>query len=450
MIGEMALEALLVGRQAEEPVALGQPLERHVGMVRADDAPRRLDHVGGGPEALVRAVPALVRAEVDVAVGVGPADHLLGGPDMVGIGRPDEPVGRDREGRLGRPEQRDLLVDELARRAALVDRRLGDVDRVLVGAGQEARVVAQHPVPAGDGVGADDLVQRVQPGLVVGVRDGRGQVVAGSVGHGRRMVAGRLARTVLLLSAPMPEHQREPGTRPRIAYLSYSSGEYDARSFRMARSAIAAGWDVTVYSRWHRGLPAVEERDGYRLVRVPHDWRFLVPGLRRVMRRRYRAAMRRKPVSSTPGSAPGSTRRFRFRPLERWHWWQRVREFPLQPMGWSIGLDEVAEPADIWHGMWAGSLPALARMRRKHGGRTIYDSRDVFMRSRKFARLGRPGRDVLEWAERRWARAADRVLTVNDGYAGLLEEQSARPAAERGDELLGDLDATVSRAGPHP
>ncbi len=225
----------------------------------------------------------------------------------------------------------------------------------------------------------------------------------------------------------MPEHQREPGARPRIAYLSYSSGEYDARSFRMARSAIAAGWDVTVYSRWHRGLPAVEERDGYRLVRVPHDWRFLVPGLRRVMRRRYRAAMRRKPVSSTPGSAPGSTRRFRFRPLERWHWWQRVREFPLQPMGWSIGLDEVAEPADIWHGMWAGSLPALARMRRKHGGRTIYDSRDVFMRSRKFARLGRPGRDVLEWAERRWARAADRVLTVNDGYAGLLEEQLRVP-----------------------
>ena len=31
---------------------------------------------------------------------------------------------------------------------------------------------------------------------------------------------------------------------------------------------------------------------------------------------------------------------------------------PAQPMGWSIGLDEVAEPADIWHGMWAGSLPA--------------------------------------------------------------------------------------------
>ena len=96
-------------------------------------------------------------------------------------------------------------------------------------------------------------------------------------------------------------------------------------------------------------------------------------------------------------------------------------------MGWAVALDDVVEPADIWHGMWAGSLPALARMRRRHGGRTIYDSRDIFMHSRKFARLGRPGRNLLEWAERRWARGADRVLTVNDAYAELLEEQLRVP-----------------------
>jgi glycosyltransferase involved in cell wall biosynthesis len=92
-------------------------------------------------------------------------------------------------------------------------------------------------------------------------------------------------------------------------------------------------------------------------------------------------------------------------------------------MGWAVALDDVVEPADVWHGMWAGSLPALARMRRRHGGRTIYDSRDVFMHSRQYARLGRPGRNLLEWAERRWARGADRVLTVNDAYAELLEKQ---------------------------
>ncbi len=96
-------------------------------------------------------------------------------------------------------------------------------------------------------------------------------------------------------------------------------------------------------------------------------------------------------------------------------------------MGWAIALDDVVEPADIWHGMWAGSLPALDRMRRRYGGRAVYDSRDVFMHSRKFARLGRPGRTLLEGVERRWARRADHILTVNDSYAGLLEKQLRVP-----------------------
>ena len=89
----------------------------------------------------------------------------------------------------------------------------------------------------------------------------------------------------------------------RIAYLSYSTGEYDARTYRMARSAIAAGFRVRVYSRWVRGLPAIEARDGYALVRVPVDWRFLVPGLRRVARRRMQArfdAALRAPAPARP------------------------------------------------------------------------------------------------------------------------------------------------------
>ncbi len=84
----------------------------------------------------------------------------------------------------------DLLVDEGARRRPSLGRLLGDVDRVLVGPGQEARVVPDHPVPARDHVGADHLVQRVQAGPVVGVGDRRGQVEAVGRRHGRPMVAG--------------------------------------------------------------------------------------------------------------------------------------------------------------------------------------------------------------------------------------------------------------------
>jgi glycosyltransferase involved in cell wall biosynthesis len=271
--------------------------------------------------------------------------------------------------------------------------------------------------------------------------------------------------------------------RPRLAYLSFSTGVFDARSIRMARSAVAAGYEVTIYARWEPGLRPIEEGVGYRVVRVPADWRYLVPGLRGPSIRRAEkamaTAMARPPIGSPgpgparspepidgsgdaagpipasqrdlsrPGAAPARSagvrpvgRRARFgRPVlgvplisnlvaaaDRLQ--RVVKAFPLRPLGWALALDRVIEPADVWHGMWAGSLPALARMRRRHGGATIYDSRDVYMLSRDLARLRAPFRSILGALERRWARAADRVLTVNEPYADLLATQlGIRPPA---------------------
>ena len=84
---------------------------------------------------------------------------------------------------------------------------------------------------------------------------------------------------------------------------------------------------------------------------------------------------------------------------ERWHWWRAIRSFPSAADGLGRSPSTTsAEPADIWHGMWAGSLPALDRLRRRHGGRTIYDSRDVYMQSRELRPARPPGRYLLESA----------------------------------------------------
>src|SRR5829696_2865899 len=199
-----------------------------------------------------------------------------------------------------------------------------------------------------------------------------------------------------------------PGSRPRLGILSFSSGEFDARSFRIARSAIAAGYHVTMYTRWHPGQQPVEERDGYRLIRAPFDWRFSLPWMRRRLREEARRAMAEAArmhadakagddsreewpeavqVADDPAAAgaPLALRiaRLPFRIVRRvirrvrrvYRRWTRVAMiFPLRPMGWAVALEDVVEPADVWHGMWAGSLPALVRVRRLHGGRTIYDS----------------------------------------------------------------------------
>ena len=231
-----------------------------------------------------------------------------------------------------------------------------------------------------------------------------------------------------------------PARKPRIAYLSFGTGEYDARTFRMARSAIRAGYDVTVYARWYPGrrLPLVEQHDGFRLVRVPFEWQLAVPGLRGWMQRRLAPALAASAARTAAGGGGPATvvvppARPLWRRIARRTWrvvgrpyrgWRRLlRLFPLFPLGWAAALEDAAEPADIWHGMWAGSLPALLRLRRRHGGRAIYDSRDVFMQAREMAAAGWPGRAVLEHLERRWARSVDHVLTVNDDYARLLVEQ---------------------------
>jgi glycosyltransferase involved in cell wall biosynthesis len=266
---------------------------------------------------------------------------------------------------------------------------------------------------------------------------------------------------------------------PRIAYLSYSSGEYDGRTQRMAETALAAGYEVIVYARWQRGLPLEEQRPGYRVVRIPVIPELVWPWRRAGGRRRLAEIMAGRgegpageasavssdaegagdtaasivattattaseptagtaapPTRSLPRKAAGRVarigkgvlrrtrraltaipRRVRNVPL-----WKAAMLFPVHPLGWAIPLEAYAEPADIWHGMWAGSLPALVRLRRKHGGRTIYDSRDVYMRARGFQRLGALVAPFA-YLERRWAHKVDAVLTVSDQYADMLVPQ---------------------------
>ena len=211
-------------------------------------------------------------------------------------------------------------------------------------------------------------------------------------------------------------------SRGRVAYLTYGSGLFDARTYRMARSAIEAGYEVTVYARWEPGLPLVETFDGYRLVRAPWTWQHAVPGLARFARPRERA--RPTPEMRRPGAhVPWIVRPLRAAKRGV----NLLQKYPGRPLGWARALDRVAEPADIWHGSWAGTLPAMDRLRRRFGGRAIYDSRDVYMESRKLARAPRVLRALLGRLERRWARRMDGVITVNDAYAAVLARRFGIP-----------------------
>jgi glycogen synthase len=224
-------------------------------------------------------------------------------------------------------------------------------------------------------------------------------------------------------------------TRPRLAILSFSSGEFDARSARVARSAVRAGFEVVVYARLQHGLPPIEQREGYRVVRAPANWWLAVPVLRTLRRRRHPGFAALATATPEPPRSGQQGRRLTPTPTARilsamgrvGDAIRAILMFPVRPLAWSYTLADVVQPADLWHGMWAGSLPALTTHSRRLGGRTIYDSRDVYMHSRLFAATFRPLQAVLARIERRWARRVDRVITVNEPYAELIAKQLGVP-----------------------
>jgi glycosyltransferase involved in cell wall biosynthesis len=81
----------------------------------------------------------------------------------------------------------------------------------------------------------------------------------------------------------------------------------------------------------------------------------------------------------------------------------------------------VAVEADVFHGMAYMGIPvALALSRRQAASSVIYDARDIYVDAHNLARLPRPARALLGRIERRWARTANRVVSVNQGYAEVM------------------------------
>jgi glycosyltransferase involved in cell wall biosynthesis len=215
-----------------------------------------------------------------------------------------------------------------------------------------------------------------------------------------------------------------PGDRPpaRIAILSHGTSEFDSRAQRIARTWAARGDTVTLYSRFLAGLPREEHLDGYRIVRLPLS----EDDARRAEALEHRTDHgERPPVAGSRAlgapPAPSPLRRLVSRLPTGTLIRHRFRQFPLRPLQRAPWYARQVERHDIWHGMWAGSLPALEQVRARHGGRTVYDARDVFLRSRMFDHMPGWQRAILTRYERRWARAADAVLQVSEEYAAMTE-----------------------------
>jgi glycosyltransferase involved in cell wall biosynthesis len=226
----------------------------------------------------------------------------------------------------------------------------------------------------------------------------------------------------------------------------------DVRVRREASSLAAAGYRVTIVALDAKAgtLPKHETFDSVEIVRVlpPSVWRKRWEDIRYRPWRIPRSSLGslRQPANRAPGhvlralvatallvptlpyvavravqyaargrKAPDPARRD-----DAWDWLVRWR---YSIIGWGHLAAEAAPPADVYHGHDLNALPAAFEARRRHGGRLVYDSHELFLEAGATARQPAWARRIVARLERRWSSDADAVVTVNESIAGELRRR---------------------------
>ena len=79
--------------------------------------------------------------------------------------------------------------------------------------------------------------------------------------------------------------------------------------------------------------------------------------------------------------------------------------------------------ADLVHAMAYMGIPIGLDLGRRDLAPVVYDARDIYVHARNIARLPLLARRLFGTIERRWARSAARVMTVNRPYAEVMSKR---------------------------
>ncbi|MFL5751108.1 MAG: glycosyltransferase family 4 protein [Chloroflexota bacterium] len=199
----------------------------------------------------------------------------------------------------------------------------------------------------------------------------------------------------------------------RAIIVAASTVEFDSRTLRLASTLAARGHDVTILARSGEGLSSDETRRSVRIRRVSASAADALP-LPHLLARRLRRAgrphrlARRLPLVLTRLA--------------------RALRVALSARAQSRAARAIATPADVIHAMAFLSLPVAHGVAARAGAPpVVYDARDIYANAANASRLPGIARRGLAWSERRWARRAARVVTVNDAYADVLAQRLGPP-----------------------
>jgi len=206
---------------------------------------------------------------------------------------------------------------------------------------------------------------------------------------------------------------RPPSERgTTVAAFVSNTATHDSRVLREAATLGAAGFEVVLFARWEEGLPLEEERDGFRIRRVPIQG--LLASAGRALPARLERSARRLWRARLVDPAVRGLRRF----LER-------TPLRLAVMRWCSALRDHVPPAAVYHAHDLTMLPIAARFRARQGGALVYDSHELYLETQSMARLRPLWRSLWFAYERHHIARCDAVITVNESIA---EELATRYA----------------------
>ncbi|MBA3308221.1 MAG: glycosyltransferase family 4 protein [Chloroflexi bacterium] len=213
------------------------------------------------------------------------------------------------------------------------------------------------------------------------------------------------------MTPPRPAHEAPPRS---VALLVNNPFLTDARSWKMASTLAAAGYRVTVVARAEAGLPARVRQDGFDVLRLAQP-----DPLARLPRVRLPAGEDAPQASTGLSGRLGSGLVARAAGLLRGTVGRGIQaaRYTLLTRQWARAIAREMPQADVWQGEQLIMLPVALELRRRRGGLVVYDAHDLDTQAGRFARLPAAWRRLLARSERRWARAADSVISANGGYA---------------------------------
>lgn len=252
----------------------------------------------------------------------------------------------------------------------------------------------------------------------------------------------------------------------KVCMFVLNNCKRDARVLKEARTLAEAGYDVRIIAILDDNTVPYEEKDGFRIIRVTWD-----PFHRRVLRAISKAESfaiglilwlpiwiyQRSGHSITPSpreierpsaldpvelEQPSSAAPLEniplflraYRGMRRVYLWVRmilywILRAPVQPFARQLSLIDYYnrswqvvknEPADIYHSHDLTTLPTGYMMKRRTGGKLVYDSHELFTELHYIGGIDRP---IFRWLEKRLIRRADAVIIPNEFAAKELAKR---------------------------